>query len=213
MWESMQDIDYFVMSSVICWLGDVFKIHEDIFVNCLTRSGRADLDNLALFFISLSLTPRINKQSCLIYSFFLFPSKIKTLWASTDVVQGKRRMQVIIPPPTIFLTLCLTPSWRPSYFLSHLLSNRCSIFTEKSSRGIRWRTGAKWSDRSTYLCCLRSPLASDNIRGWYILYMGIVHAGMEEKVGRGKVWKLKSRCCWWQSRRNNLKVWKQQMMR
>lgn len=55
--------------------------------------------------------------------------------------------------PLLYLNLSQTSS----HFLSHFLSNRCSIFTRTSSRGIRWRTGAKWSDRSTYPSCLRSP--------------------------------------------------------
>lgn len=90
----------------------------------------------------------------------------------------------MVPPPNIFLPLCLTPSGLSSYFLSHFLSSRCSIVTRKSSRGIRWRTGAKWSDRSTYPCCLRSrwPLILLEVD----IYVGIAHGSIGEEVGEGR---------------------------
>lgn len=67
------------------------------------------------------------------------------------------------------------------------------------------------------------PLASDIIRGWYIcrcstgLHGGGAGEGWEVgKAGKGRgveVWEPESRCCRWHSRGNNLKVWRQQLMR
>lgn len=70
------------------------------------------------------------------------------------------------------------------FSVSLSLSNGCSTFPRKSGGGMRRTTEAKWSDRSIYLCCLRShPLASDIIRAWYI-YVGIRSGRVAEKVGR-----------------------------
>ena len=94
-------------------------------------------------------------------------------------------MQVIL----YFVTrcLCLTLSWLSSYFVSRCLSNRCSTFTRKSRRGIRWKTGAKWSDRSTYLCCLRSP--------WPLILLEVdiyrVYVGIEHRSRGGEGWEVR----------------------
>lgn len=211
----MQDIDSLVRSCVFL-SRDAFQIYEDIFSSLFKLSHRQlhwpwQSSFVLFFFFTVTL-------AAVVVCFPAMQLKLKPSEHQRMRFKGSRRMQVTLPPPTILLTLCLTLSWPPSYFLSRLLSNRCSIFTRKSSRGIRRRTGAKWSDRSTYLCCLRSP--------WPLIllevdiYVGLVHRsnrGGERRWGRqggeGKVWELKSRRCWWQSRGNNLKVWRQQMMR
>lgn len=65
---------------------------------------------------------------------------------------------------------------------SQSLPNRCSIFTRMPGRGIKWPAGAKWSDRSTYFCCLWYP--------WPLIlldvdiYVGIIHWCIGRWLGR-----------------------------
>lgn len=68
---------------------------------------------------------------------------------------------------------------------------------------IRWRTEAKWSDRSTYLGCPRLSRSR-------ILLEADICAAIEQegaaRVGDGK--QRKSQPCWCQSQRNHSEVWR-----
>lgn len=68
---------------------------------------------------------------------------------------------------------------------------------------IRWRTEAKWSDRSTYLGCPRLSRSR-------ILLEADICAAIEQegaaRVGGGR--QRKSQPCWCQSQRNHSEVWR-----
>lgn len=68
---------------------------------------------------------------------------------------------------------------------------------------IRWRTEAKWSDRSTYLGCPRLSRSR-------ILLEADICAAIEQegaaRVGDGR--QRKSQPCWCQSQRNHSEVWR-----
>lgn len=178
--ERMRGIDFFVRGSIFL-PGDVFQIYE----NCnRLRHRQPGWPWQSCFVLSFHChlhATWTNTQLPYLFHFLYKETKFKTLWASKNVVKGKR-MPMEIPPLAIFLTLCLTLSRLSSCLLSHFLSNRCSIFTRKSSRGIRWRTEAKWSDGSTYRRCLRSPWPPILLE--VDICAGLAHGCMREKVGR-----------------------------
>lgn len=156
----MQGSDLFLRSCVFLPREAFFKYISIFFISVWYADTWADLDNLALFlFFNVTYIPHEHTHTAgwFISYFFIKAAKFKPLWASKDVVKGKRRMQVIVPPhPLIF----------------RFLSNRCSIFTRKSCRGIRFEDMGKmiWQIHLPLLSTIL--LASDIIRCWYVCKHG-----------------------------------------